>query len=112
MVWIFALGIIGFCIVFRGFRKLVLFLIAFVACITGAVVAYNLYQSHVQEQQRAQQRAQEKIDAAKYPLCVGKDQLQAFLDSGGKCRQSTGDPDMDAVLVEDQVAKIKAAQIK
>jgi hypothetical protein len=78
VIWIFALGIIGFCIVSRGFRKLVLYLLAFVACVTGAVVAYNLYQSHIQEQQAAQQRAQEQIDAAKYPLCVGKDQLQAF----------------------------------
>jgi len=96
MFWIFALGTIGFCIVSVGFRKLVFGLIGVVACVAIGTLVYFKYQDHLQ----TLQDEQEAIGEAKYPVCVGKDQTIAWLEAGGKCRQSMGDPDMDAVLAK------------
>jgi hypothetical protein len=112
VIWIFALGIIGFCIVSAGFRKLVFGLLVLVACLSAAAFAYNLYQSHLRDQQAALEREQERTDALKYPMCVGKDQAQAYLDSGGRCRQSTSDPEIDAAFAGQPVAKIKADKLR
>jgi hypothetical protein len=94
MIWIFALGIIGFCIVSAGFRKLIFALSGVVAAVAVGTVGYFMYQDHLQK--LADEKA--TLGAASYPLCAGKDQTQSWLDSGGKCRMTTGDAEIDAAF--------------
>lgn len=85
MVWIFALGIIGFCIISIGFRKLVFGMVGAIASVAIAMAVYFLYQDHIQKQEAVQTA----IAEAKYPACVGKDETIAWLEAGGKCRFAT-----------------------
>jgi hypothetical protein len=115
MVWIFTLGIIGFCIFSAGFRKLVLSLVALVFCISVGVFGYSRYQDHTATEQVARAEAQTKIDAAKYPLCkvLNKDERKAWFNSGGNCRISNGiDPEIEAAFIEQSIAKVKTDKIK
>lgn len=91
MVWIFALGIIGFCIVSVGFRKLVFGLIAAAVLIGGGLMGYFAYDAHVANQRAAEQEAKERIAAVSYPVCGGSDQTLAWFKAGGNCRPATAD---------------------
>jgi hypothetical protein len=86
MIWIFALGVLTLCVFSKGFRKFTIITAAVFAVGIGGVVAYFAYQDHILHQEAAAAETQARIREAKLPACVGKDQSQAFLESGGKCR--------------------------
>lgn len=86
MSWIFALGIISFCIVSIAFRKLVLGMVALVACTSIGLISFFAYQDHVEKERVAEAR----LEMSKLPPCVGNDQVQAWFAAGGNCRPTTG----------------------
>jgi hypothetical protein len=83
MIWIFVLGVLCLCVVSKGFRKFTIGTVAVVVVGIGGLAAIAAYQNNVQKQETAQ-AAQAR--EAKLPACVGKDQPQAFLETGGNCR--------------------------